>query len=311
MKAMSRFFLLVAGILAAIGAVLMIIGSIMAKSSGVQLYQQKVDGKYLYKLDLADKDIAKISIDATNTDITVYTGEEEEYIEFINFNENYYSITTTNKVVKFEERVSLNSLISFWDGNFTFKGMRSFLNLGSSADGPKEVNIHLKDTSEINVFSFTITDGNIKVSDADSNTDYIITMDSGNVTMNNVKTASKVMINGNNCAIEFKSCAFKYFASDVASVDLTAEISGLHSFEFTGKNGVLNASVSLDSDKSDVRIASELPFTYNETEYNGEYASNDKTVTVTDEFALVHITGAQLKVTSNVTLPQPEAPKED
>jgi|GEM_PF-2722002 len=311
MKQMSKFFLLISGVLLGIGAVLMIIGSIMAKSAGVQLYQKKIDGKYMYTLDLTDKDISKISIDATDTDITLYTGEESEYIEFINFNDNYYSITTTNKVVKFEERVSLNSLISFWDGNFTFKGMRSFLSLGRSVDGQKEINIHLKDTADINVFNFTITDGDIKIENADSNTDYIITMDSGNVTMNNVKTDSKVMINGNDCKVKFKSCSFKLFASDIATVSLDADISDLHSFEFTGKKGTFTASLSVDNIENDIRISSELPYTYNGDTLSEDYSNNDKSVNVTDEFAIVHITGGELNINANITSPTSQQQEEE
>ena len=234
------------------------------KKSGVQLFQEKIDGKYMYTLDLSEKDITKISIDATDTDVTLKTNEDKNYIEFINFNENYYSLATTNKVVKFEEHVSLSSLISFWDGNFKFKGMRSFLNLGSSMSGQKEVIIHMTDTSEINVFSLTITDGDIFFENADSNTDYIITMDSGNVTMKNISTESKVMINGNNCKVDFESCSFTYFESDIADADLTAQLSNVHVFDFTGKNGKLSANIKLDSIDHDVRITSdsEEPFIY-------------------------------------------------
>ena len=310
MKTMSKFFLIVSGALALIGGLLMIIGSVMAKSAGVQLFQQKVDGKYKYTVDLTENDVAKISIDATDTDINVITGEENEYIEFINFNENYYSISTTNKVVRFEENVSLKSLVSFWDGSFTFKGMRSFLTLGRSVDGQKEINIHLKDISGINIFNFTITDGDITIKNASGSADYIITLDSGKVVMDNVTTDSKVMVNGNDCTIDFKDCSFKYFASDIAVVDMKAAVSGLHSFELTGKTGTIDADIGLDAEEKDVRISSKFPFTYNGEEKNGEFANNDKTVNVTEEFAIVHISGDEVKMKVNVKAPAAETETE-
>ena len=308
MKAMSKFFLIIAGVLLVIGAILMIIGSIMAKNNGIQLFQEKVDGKYLYNLDLSEKDINKISIDATDTDIVLKTGEDKEYVEFINFNENYYSLTTTNKVVKFEEHVSLNSLISFWDGNFRFKGMRSFLHLGSSLSGQKEVIIHLNDTSAINVFSFTITDGDITIENADSNTDYTITMDSGNVSMKNVTTDSKVMINGNNCFVNFENCNFKYFASDIATVNMNADIDSLKSFEFTGKSGTVNAALGIISEPYDVKISSDSasPILFNGEEYTGVYANNEKMAEVPEEYGIVHITGGALDTKLTLEIKAPE-----
>lgn len=311
MKAMSKMFLIISVIIAVIGGALMITGSSMAKKQGILLFPEKVDGKYIYTLDLSDKDIAKISIDATDADISVHTGSESDYIEFINFNENYYSISTTNKVVTFEERVSLSSIIAFWDGNYTFKGVRSILNLGGTPDGKKEVNIYLKSTSAIKGFTFSITEGNITVKNAGSNTDYVITMDSGSVIMNNVSTESKVTINGNNCDLKLKGCSFKYFAGDIANVTMNADISNIHSFEFTGKSGKMTASLSVDSETSDVRISSEETFSYNGQVYNANYSSNDKTVNVTDEFAIVHIDGADIDINTTVEIFKPDTAAED
>ena len=307
MKTMSKFFLIIAAILLVIGAVLMIIGSAMAKRAGVQLFQQKQDGKYLYNLDLSEKDIAKISIDATDTDVILKTGEDHNYIEFINFNENYYNITTTNKVVKFEEHVSLSSLISFWDGNFKFKGMRSFLSLWSSMDGQKEVIIHLTDTSDINVFTFTITDGDITLENADSNTDYTITMGSGNVTMNNVSTQSKVQINGNDCALTFENCSFKYFDANIDNVDMKAAISSVHTFDLTGKTGKVSADLKLDTEHNDIRITStsDQPFLLNNEEFKNEYTNNESMTDVPSEYSYVHINGGDIALEIIADIPVP------
>lgn len=304
MKAMSRFFLIVSGILLLAGIVLMIIGGIMAKNAGIQLYQKKVDGKYLYSLDLTDKEITKISIDATDADIIVHTGAEKDYIDFTNFNENYYSIATTNRVVKFEEYVNLSTLISFWDGNFTFKGMRSFFNFGSGAVGQKQIDIYLHDTKMINVFSFTISDGDITIENANSSTDYLITMDSGNVLMSNVVTDSSVSVNGNKCVLRFDNCSFKYFDSDIANIDMTAAISDVHKFEFNGKSGTLNVNLALDAADTDVVITSSLPFTFNSQGYTGEYKNNEKMIEPPEEYAIVHIDASEVSVSAVVNTPE-------
>ncbi len=304
MKAMSKLFLIIAGILVVIGAILMIIGGVSAKRQGVQLYPKNDDGRYIYTVDLADKDIAKVEIDASDADVRVMTGEDTEYIEFINFNENYYSISTTNKIVKFEERVSLQTLFSFWDGSYTFKGMRNILNLGGKPDGPKEILIHLKDTSKIKVFNFTISDGDISVATADSDTDYTVTMNSGNVVFKNVSTTSKVVINGNDCKVDLENCSFKYFASDIANVNMKADVKDVHSFEFTGKTGTVDADIEADSADFDVLISSDSSISYNGQTYNGNYSSNDKTTAVTEEFAKVHVDGEAIGITIDFTAPE-------
>ena len=309
MKAMSKLFLIIAAILLVIGAVLMIIGSSSAKKQGILLYPEKTDGKFIYTVDLTDKDITKITIDATDANIKVITGEENEYIEFINFNENYYSVSTTNKIVKFEERVSLSTLFSFWDGSYTFKGMRSLLNLGGRVEGQKEVLIHLKDTSKINNFSFTITDGDITVKNADSGTDYIITMNNGKVLMENVKSTSKLMINGNDCKIDLKSCQFHFFASDVYNVDLSAEIKDMQSFEFTGKTGKITAKIGMDMTEHDIRINSDNPITFNSNIYNGNYSDSNKP-SGSQEYNILHIDGESINITVDIDEPETEQPEE-
>jgi len=306
MKAMSKFFLIIAAVLLAIGAALMIIGSVMAKNSGIQLFQEKHDGKYLYSLDLSDKEITKVSIDATDTDITLKTGEDRSYIEFINFNENYYSIKSTNKVVEFEEHVSLSSLISFWDGNFKFKGMRSFLSLGSSMSGQKEVIIHMTDTSDINVFSFTITDGDIVLQNAESNTDYTITMDTGNVTMSNITTQSKVQINGNNCSVKLENCSFRYFESNIDNVELNADIHTLHTFDFTGKSGKVLANLEMDTEKNDIiiRTESEQPFKFNNEEHTKEYLNNIMSSDADQDPSFIHVKGEDMTIEIIAKIPE-------
>ncbi|MBR6050015.1 MAG: hypothetical protein IKP68_02280 [Clostridia bacterium] len=302
MKAMSKLFLIIAGALIVVGAVLMIIGGSNAKKQGILLFPEKVDGKYVYTVDLEDKDIEKFTIDATDADVKVVTGEQKDYVEFINFNENYYSISTTNKMVSFEERVSLSTLFSFWDGSYTFKGMRNLLNLGGRVEGRKEVIIHLKDTSQINIFSFTITDGDITVNNADSGTDYLIAMNSGNVVMNNVKSTSKLMINGNDCKVSLKSCEFRSFASDIDNVDLTAEMKGVHSFEFTGKTGKFKAAIEADMPEHEIRINSDNPITFNSQIFNGSYTDNNKPANSQD-CVIMHVDGESIDVTVDLTLP--------
>ena len=304
MKAMSKFFLIVSGAIALIGVVLMIIASGMAKKTGYQLYQKKVGGKYLYELDLEGSDVAKISVNATDTDIRVMTGESRNYIEFINFNPNYYSIDTRNKIVTFDEHASLNSILSVWEGEYSFKGMRSFLNLGGVVSGQKEVLIHLKDTSGINCFFFTITTGDITFGAADSMTDYNITMTSGTVTMKDVKTTSTVKISANDCKLKFENCSFKNFEGDIEKADMTLEIDGIHSFDFGGKCGILNGKLSPETPECSVKLSSTNMITYNSTVITeSEYTNADDRKEIKDTDDSIKVDGKDLKINLEVTFP--------
>ena len=312
MKAMSKFFLIVSGVIAVIGVILMIVASGLAKKTGYQLYQKKVDGKYLYELNLEGSEIAKISINATDTNIRVLCGEDRNYIEFINFNPNYYSIDTRNKIVSFNERAGLNSILSVWEGGYTFKGMRSFLNLGGTVSGQKDIIIHLKDTKGINCFYFTITTGDITFDPTDSMTDYMITMTSGNVTMNGVKTSSTVKISGNDCKLSFKDCSFKTFDGDIENSDINVEIGGLHSFEFTGDTGVLNGKLSSETSNCNVKISSQNMITYNsEVITENEYSNASDRKDITEEDDNIKIDTKDLKINLEVSFPDETGANEE
>lgn len=306
MKAMSKFFLMISAVIAALGIILMIVGAISASSADVQLYPEKINGKYVFTVDMSDKEISTIKIDATDTDIDVITGEESEYIEFINFNQNKSSISTTNSMVKFEENASLTSVLSFWNGNFEFKGLRSIFSFGGEDENAKQIVIHLKSTEKIKNFSFTIGNGDISIANAKSDTDYIITMDSGNIDFKAVKTNSNVSINGNDCKVNFEDCRFKYFDADITTVEIYADVHGIHDFEYTSLHGKMNAILALDSADNDIRITNNIPFTLNDDEYPNSYSNSDKMGDAPEEYAKIHINGDDLILHTKITAPSPK-----
>lgn len=299
MKPMSKLFLIVAAIIAAIGAVLMIVASCSAKAAGVQLFPEKSDGKYVYTVDFTDTDISKISIDATDADITVYTGNEKEYIEFINFNENYYSISTTNRVISFDEYVDLESVFSFWDSNFKFKGIRSLFSLGKKIDGDKQINIYISDSRDLNVFDFEIEEGIISISNLSTSTDYKFTVGTGEVKFKNIKTSSSFSLVGNNCSLELENCEFHSFKVDVADVAMKGGISELHTFALNSKSGSLNTDLSFDSDKIYVSATTSGSAVINGETVQPPYKNASDPNEITSDYSTVEITGETLNVILN------------
>lgn len=309
MKAMSKFFLIVSGVLVGIGIVICIIASVMAKSQGIQLFQKKTDGKYIYTVDLENTDITKISIDATNADITVYTGQEKEYIEFINFDDNYYSVSTTNMVVSFNEYVDLPSLFSFWDPSYSFKGMRSILKLVKHVDGPKEINIYLSDRRDMKIFDFTLESGEIIVENMSSDTDYTFSLDSGRIEMTNINTESNLKINANSCSVDIEKCSFGYFNGDIATANVKGNIGGVHSFVLSSKSGNIDLDIAFDSELSNTNIMTSGTVSVNGEFYQGTYNNISDDIEITEEFATAKITGDDLNVNfdfENKTAQTPE-----
>ncbi len=299
MKPMSKLFLIVAAIIATIGAVLMIVGACGAKAAGVQLFPEKSDGKYVYTVDFTDTDISKISIDATDTDITVYTGNETEYIEFINFNENYYSVSTTNRVISFDEYVDLESVFSFWNSNFKFKGIRSLFSLGKKIDGNKQINIYISDSRDLNVFDFEIEEGVISISNFSTPTDYKFTVGTGEVKFKNIETASSFSLIGNSCSLELENCKFHSFKIDVADIVMKGDVSGLHTFALNSKGGSVNTDLSFDSDKIYVSATTSGSAVINGETIQPPYKNVSDPNEITSDYSTVEVCGETLNVILN------------
>lgn len=309
MKGMSKFFLIVSAILAAIGIVICSVASFMAKKQGVQLFQTKTDGKYIYTVDLENTDISKISIDATSAVITVYTGQEREYVEFVNFDDNYYSVSTTNMVLSFDEYVDLPSLFSFWDPSYSFKGMRSLLKLVNRVEGQKEINIYLNDARDINIFDFTLETGEIRVENLSSDTDYVFNLDSGVIKMANINTTSNVKINANTCNINLEKCSFAYFTGDIANINVKGDIAEVRSFVLSSKSGNADIDLAFDSEFSNTNIMTSGAVVVNGEMFQGTYNNATEDTEITEEFATAKITGNDLSIAldfQNKTVQTPE-----
>jgi len=299
MKAMSKFFLIISGILFVIGVVICLIASGMAKSEDILLFPEKIDGKYVYTVELAGTEITKLSIDVTDADITVYTGSEEEYAEFINFNENYYSLSTTNHVLSFDEYVDVKSMLTFWDSDYTFKGIRSILRLGNKIEGKKEINIYVSDERDLNVLDFTVGDGNITVSHLSTDTDYKFSLDNGIVTMNDISTVSNVSIKANKCTVNAEDCSFSSFECDAADVSFNGNVSFCHNFTLNSKSGNVDADISLDSDDYEISVLTSAGLKVNDEVHTGAYKNVPEDEKLPEDHTTVKITGEQLGVELN------------
>lgn len=299
MKPMSKFFLAVSAVIAFIGGVMLIIGSCTAKAQGIQLFPKKTDGKYIYTVDLENTDVSKIALDVTDADINVYTGQENEYIEFINFNENYYSVSTTNRVVSFDEYVNLSSVFSFWEQSFSFKGMRSFFSLAKKIDGDKEINIYISDDRDINVFDFSVDEGTVNVSNIDTFTDYKLTVATGDIIFKNVKTKSALNLSGTDCNVTIENCEISTFTGDFLTLNMQSDIENVESFTLNSKSGSASGKIGFSNDKTYVSVKTNGSILLNGELQTSPYKNITDQTEITDEYTTADISGESLNIAFN------------
>ena len=300
MKAMSKLFLIISAIMVGVGIIICVVGYVMASNEGIHLYPEKIDGNYVYKVDLTGTDVSKISINATDVDSTVYTGQSEEYIEFINFNEAYGSVSVTNTVVSFDEYLNLSSLISFWDGGFKFKGMRSILDFSAAPEGDKAVNIYLSDERDMNVFAFTLEKGSICFENISSDTDYKLSLDKGEVTMKNVTTNSKVYIKATGCTATVDGCTFGSFIADVGELRLGGSMALTRECDINAKSGTVNAELTSLPENSAITVSTTGTISIDGVPYMGNYTNNTQDNKDNNkEKSGISVTGDTLNVTLN------------
>lgn len=308
MKPMSKFFLIVSGALVLVGVIICIVALIIADSQNYLLFDEEVDGKSVYTVDLTDTDVSKISVNATDADITVYTGQDSEYIEFINFNGSYGSVSTTNTVVSFDEYVNFTSLLSFWDGSFNFKGLRSILDFGTAPEGEKKVNIYLSDERDMKVFSFTLEKGIISFDNISTDTDYTLSVDNGLIKMKNVTTTSKINIKSTKCDISLDNCSFSTFNCDVGDLNLYGNLNVGSEFKVNAKSGSITTEFGTIPENPSVSVKSSGPILIDGAPYTGVFKSTENSEITSEDPSLINvsITGETLGVTLSSLMPTPE-----
>lgn len=194
MKKRSKLFLIVALILIGTGAVLCLVGYLVSMNRSEKLFADKLDSGergYTYEFKDGDLDILKLYVD--DADINIIGGAEKPYIEIINFNESLYTFDISAAMVTFRQSPDLSSLASFWEGGFSFKGLRYFFNPGTGR-GTGTINIYINEDEYIKVFDLTSVKGKISISDVNSVSDWQLHTGSGGVSVKNVINASTVNI---------------------------------------------------------------------------------------------------------------------
>ena len=98
MKPTSIVSLIISVILIIVGLVTCFIAQNMAQEKGEYLFAEERNNDLVQTVDLSESEISKIELIVADTEINIIGKSERSYIEFINFRENYYALSATNRV---------------------------------------------------------------------------------------------------------------------------------------------------------------------------------------------------------------------
>lgn len=181
-----------------------------AKSSaardGVDIFSNTVTGENGNVRTISiDSDLNYIIVNYDNVYINVYGNSDRNALELINFTENNISQKNTGITIT----DSKDTFSSLYDTLKNFNGIRNIIFPDKAPKGDKKINIYLSGEYNITQLKFVLENGDINISDLDSNTDYTVSLTGqGNVSMFNVKTKSNIKINANEAKISFSDVEY-------------------------------------------------------------------------------------------------------
>ncbi len=197
MKPASIISLVIAVLLIIVGLVGCFIAQNMAQANGEYLFSESRGENSVQTIDLTESEISKIELICPDAEVNIYGRSEKSYIEFINFRENYYSLSNANRVLSFDEIPDVKSMLKFWENGFTFKGMRYILQFHNKEEEGKQkvINIYLTNTKDIKIFDIKVDSLKLNITNMTSGTDYNITTKNAVIDSSVLRTSSTFNIN--------------------------------------------------------------------------------------------------------------------
>ena len=232
MKPTSIVSLIIAVLLVIVGLVTCFIAQNMAQDNGEFLFAEERNNDLVQTVDLSDSEISKIELIVENAEINIIGRSESSYIEFINFRENYYALSATNRVLSFDEIPDLLSMLKFWENGFSFKGMRYILNFKDEPDEDraKVVNIYLSTDYDMKIFDLKADNCTINIQNMTSPADYNIITDNVVINTSVLRTTSAFSINtdkdskpASSVTLNMKTALISNLNINAVNLELTAE----------------------------------------------------------------------------------------
>lgn len=226
MKPTSIVSLIIAVLLIILGLVTCMIAQNMANANGELLFSETREDGLVNTVDLTDSEISKIELIVSDAEINIIGRSDKSCIEFVNFRENYYNLSNSNRVLSFSEIPDITSMLKFWENGFTFKGMRYILNFAKDSDrktdAKKVINLYLTNDKEIKIFDIQADNCTLSIESMSSATDYNITVKNAEITTSGLKTSSSFNINSGESDDPARSVTLNMNTAMVARLNVKA-----------------------------------------------------------------------------------------
>lgn len=243
----------------------------IALTDNFTLFHETEDGSTYLRYDFAAKDISKIELLITDAEISVLGGEAESYIEFINFREGLYTLSTSGKVVSMDEIPDMKSIFSLQSG-FSFAGMRYILRSGTLDLGPKKVIVHLSTDTELKILSVEADNCVLKTENIQYPFDIQIKAEeSASVDAVELRTACALDILADKTELNLQRCNFNSIEIRSDSAEISADHLYWDHFDLhiaSGKVQITSAS-SIPADA--ISVTGSKTFTLNGTAMDMPY----------------------------------------
>ena len=259
MKLGSIIGLVICCILLITGGILCAAGYVSARNSGQYLFTQTNENGTFFVGDIDDGSTTTIKLGVSDAKIKIIGGADKSKIEFLNYNPNYYVLSSTAKVINFEEVESFSSMLKIWENGFSFKGLRYIFDFNDygSAERPKEIHIYVTDISSLSTIDIDAVNAEISFENVDLSGDITIRTETGSVDLSNVSCGKFISVHGTDLNASLKGVVCEQLSLSAESSDIYAENSSFTSAEITVSDGRVDFYSPVSFDNGKLSIVSE------------------------------------------------------
>jgi len=243
MKPTSYIFCALAVILIITGIITCAVAGSIANSDGIELFEGDVDenGNKVFRIDLSGRTISRYELTIDDANVNIYGGAEKSRIELVNINPNSYSYSINNRTITLSDSLSILSFFSFGGDGPGFKGLRYYFASNDYSDAEKSVNIYIADSSAINIIDLTVENGNVAVNDLNESISYKINVGNGDIEVKSVISNMDGQIDCTNGKVSLHDTYIKKLNVDIIKGEFEEILlsAGRNSYDLTAKSGTI------------------------------------------------------------------------
>ncbi len=178
------------------------------------------NGRVVTDVLLTGQTFSNVNINVKDCKVEIHGNSETSYVSFINFNENTYVASSSEKTLTISNKISLLDFINFDGTGVKFSGvwktLRSFFNYDTSK-GDQEIHIYLAKDAEISKINVNGSEkANIRALDISYDCDLSFTVNNSTIEVSNAN-AGVMTLGGSKAKISVANVnvtSFEYLATD-------------------------------------------------------------------------------------------------